>query len=391
VEIGYTAEQDALRTELREYYRRLLTDEVEAELATSHGIGPTNRRIVAQMASDGWLGIGWPTEYGGQGRSAIEQFIFFDESMRSGAPVPMLTINTVGPTIMNFGTPDQKAFFLPKILAGEIFFCIGYTEPNAGTDLASLTTRAERDGDEYVINGAKVFTSLAGDADYVWLAARTDPEVPKHKGISMFVVPMDTPGIRVVPMTLLGDHNINYTFYEDVRVPASALVGGENNGWSLITSQLNHERVTLCAPGIIERVLGDVRAWAQATKLPDGRRVVDQEWVQEHLARVHAELEFLRLINWKVAWQATQGQLDVADASTIKVFGTEFYLRAFRLLMEVIGQAGYLKRGSPAAVIAGRLEMYARSMIILTFGGGTNEIQRDLIAIFGLGLPRSLR
>jgi alkylation response protein AidB-like acyl-CoA dehydrogenase len=378
MEIGFTPEQDALRRELREYYEQLLTPEVEAELAESHGIGPTVRRLVRQMAQDGWLGIGWPTEYGGQGRSAIEQYIFFDESMRSGAPVPMLTINTVGPTIMQFGTPEQKDFYLPKILAGEIHFCIGYTEPNAGTDLASLTTRAVRDGDEYVINGAKIFTSLAGGADYVWLATRTDPEAPKHKGISLFLIPMDTPGIRVVPMSLLGDHNINYTFYEDVRVPADCLVGGENNGWSLITNQLNHERVTLCSPGIVERV-------------PDGRRVVDREWVQEHLARVHAELEFLRLINWKVAWQATQGTLDVADASTIKVFGTEFYLRAFRLLMEVIGQAGYLKRGSPAAVIAGRLEMYARSMIILTFGGGTNEIQRDLIAIFGLNQPRSLR
>ncbi len=391
MEIGYTEEQEALRKELRDYYTRLLTPEVEAELAGSHGIGPAVRRVVRQMASDGWLGIGWPTEYGGQGRSAIEQFIFFDESMRSGAPVPMLTINTVGPTIMNFGTQEQKDFFLPKILAGEIHFCIGYTEPNAGTDLASLTTRAVRDGDEYVINGAKVFTSLAGDADYVWLATRTDPEASKHKGISMFIVPMDTPGIRVVPMTLLGDHNINYTFYEDVRVPAANLVGGENQGWTLITNQLNHERVTLCSPGIIERVLGDVRAWAQQTELPDGRRVIDQEWVQEHLARVHAELEFLRLINWKVAWQATQKRLDVADASTIKVFGTEFYLRAFRLLMEVLGQSAYLTRGSPGAVLAGRLEMYARSMIILTFGGGTNEIQRDLIAIFGLGMPRSLR
>jgi alkylation response protein AidB-like acyl-CoA dehydrogenase len=391
MQIGYTAEQETLRQELRDYYARLLTPEVEAELAEANGVGPVVRRVVGQMAADGWLGIGWPTEYGGQGRSAIEQFIFFDESMRAGAPVPMLTINTVGPTIMNFGTPEQKDFFLPKILAGELHFCIGYTEANAGTDLASLTTRAVRDGDEYVINGAKVFTSLAGDADYVWLAARTDPEAPKHKGISMFAVPMDAPGVRVVPMTLLSDHNINYTFYEDVRVPAASLVGGENRGWTLITNQLNHERVTLCSPGIVDRVLADVRAWAQQTKLPDGRLVIDQPWVQEHLARVHAELDFLRLINWKVAWQATQGHLDVADASTIKVFGTEFYLRAFRLLMEVIGQAGYLKRGSPAAVVAGRLEMYARSLIILTFGGGTNEIQRDLIAIFGLGLPRSLR
>jgi alkylation response protein AidB-like acyl-CoA dehydrogenase len=391
MEIGYTEEQQALQRELRAYYAELLTPEVEEQLAAGAGIGADMRRVVKRMADDGWLGIGWPKEYGGQGRSALEQFIFFDESMRAGAPVPMLTINTVGPTIMDFGTPEQKADFLPRILAGDIHFCIGYTEPNAGTDLAALQTRAVRDGDEYVINGSKIFTSLAGGADYIWLATRTDPEVAKHKGISMFIVPMDTPGIKVVPMQLLGGHNINYTFYEDVRVPATSLVGGENNGWTLITNQLNHERVTLCSPGIIERALADTRAWAQATKLADGRRVIDQEWVQVHLARIHAKLEFLKLINWKVAWTATQGHLDVADASTIKVFGTEFYMEAFRLMMEVVGQAGYLTRGSPEAVLAGRLEMYARSLVILTFGGGTNEIQRDLIAIFGLGLPRSLR
>ena len=391
MEIGYTADQVALRDRLRQYYADLLTPEVESQLAESHGIGPNMRRVVKQMASDGWLGIGWPEEWGGQGRSAIEQFIFFDESMRAGAPVPMLTINTVGPTIMNFGTEEQKQHFLPRILAGDIHFCIGYTEPGSGTDLASLQTRAERDGDEYVINGQKIYTSLAGDADYIWLATRTDPSAAKHKGISIFIVPMDTPGIKVVPMQLLGDHNINYTFYEDVRVPTTALVGGENNGWSMITNQLNHERITLCAPGIIERALADVRRWAQETKQADGRRVVDQEWVQIHLARVYARLEFLRLINWKVAWSATQGRLDVADASTTKVFGTEFYMEAFRLLMEVVGPAAALPKGSPEAVLAGRLEMHARSLIILTFGGGTNEIQRDLIAIFGLGMPRSLR
>ena len=391
MQIGYTKEQEELRTTLREYYEKLLTPEIEAELAVSNGIGPTVRSVVKQMATDGWLGIGWPKEYGGQGRSAIEQLIFFDESMRSGAPVPMLTINTVGPTIMDWGSDELKADFLPRILAGDVHFCIGYSEPGAGTDLASLTTKAEKDGDEYVINGQKTWTSLAGDADYIWLAARTDQEAPKHKGISIFVVPMDTPGIEVVPLNLTSSHNINSTFFRDVRVPAANLVGFENQGWNLITSQLNRERVTLCAPGIIDRCITDVTAWAAKTALPDGRRVIDQEWVQEHLGRLSAELEFLRLINWKVAWQATQGELDVADASIIKVFGTEYYLRAFRSLMEVVGQAGYLKRGSPAAVIAGRLEMYARTMVILTFGGGTNEIQRDLIAIFGLNMPRSLR
>jgi alkylation response protein AidB-like acyl-CoA dehydrogenase len=389
--IGYTDEQEKLRRELRAYYATLLTPEVERELARSNGVGEVMRSVVRQMGEDGWLGIGWPKEYGGQGRSAIEQFVFFDESMRAGAPVPMLTINTVGPTIMNFGSEEQKQFFLPKILKGEIHFCIGYTEPGAGTDLAALKTRAVRDGDEYVINGQKIFTSLAGDADYVWLATRTNPEAKKHKGISMFIVPMSTPGVKVVPMHLLSEHNINYTFYEDVRVPAANLVGGENNGWTLITNQLNHERVTLCSPGIIERTFAEVREWAQTTKLSDGRRVVDQEWVQVNLARVAARLEFLRLINWKVAWTATQKRLDVADASSIKVFGTEFYLEAFRLLMEIVGPVSYLKEGSPEAVMKSRMERMYRSLIILTFGGGTNEIQRDLISVFGLGMPMASR
>jgi len=386
--IGYTDEQEALRQELRAYYDRLLTPEAVEALAEGHGIGPAMRRVVRQMGEDGWLGIGWPKEYGGQGRSAIEQFIFFDESMRAGAPVPMLTVNTVGPTIMNFGTDDQKDFFLPKILKGEIHFCIGYSEPGAGTDLAALKTRAVRDGEEYVINGQKMWTSLAGDADYVWLATRTNPEVKKHKGISMFLVDMKTPGIRVEPLHLLSEHDINATFYDDVRVPAANLVGGENNGWTLITNQLNHERVTLCSSGVVERVYDEVRDWAAATKLADGRRVIDQEWVQVHLARVRAKLEFLRLMNWKVAWTATEGHLDVADASTVKVFGTEFYLEAFRLLMEIIGEQAYLNRASVDAALLGRLEINYRSLLILTFGGGTNEVQRDLIATFGLGMPR---
>jgi alkylation response protein AidB-like acyl-CoA dehydrogenase len=389
VYIGYTPEQEALRQELRDYYSRLLTSDVEEELSRSEGVGPTVRRIVRQMGTDGWLGIGWPKEYGGQGRSAIEQFVFFDESMRAGAPVPMLTINTVGPTLMNFGSDEQRQRFLPRILRGEVHFSIGYTEPGAGTDLASLQTKAVRDGDEYVINGQKIFTSLATGADYVWLAARTNPEAAKHKGISIFIIPTDTPGFKVQPMQLMGEHNTNYTFYEDVRIPATNLVGEENGGWRLITNQLNHERVTLCSPGIVERNLAEVRRWTQETKLADGRRVVDQEWVQVNLARVHARLEFLKLMNWKVAWTATQDRLDVADASSIKVFGTEFYLEAFKLLFEVVGQVGYLKRGSPESVLSSRLEHLYRGLLILTFGGGTNEVQRELIAMFGLGLPRS--
>jgi 3-oxocholest-4-en-26-oyl-CoA dehydrogenase alpha subunit len=392
VYIGYDEEQEALRQELRSYYEQLLTPEVQEKLALAHGVGPDMRAVVKQMGQDGWLGIGWPTEYGGQGRTPLEQFIFFDESMRSGAPVPMLTINTVGPTIQNFGSDELKAEFLPRILAGELFFAIGYTEPGAGTDLASLKTKAVKDGDEYIINGQKIFTSLASDADYVWLAARTNPDVAKHKGISIFIVPTDTPGFSYQPMHLMSDHDINQTFFEDVRIPAKYLVGEENQGWRLITNQLNHERVTLCSSGMVEQVIAETRQWAQETKLADGTRVIDQEWVRLNLARAHAKLEFLRLINWKVAWGATVGKpLDVADASTIKVFGTEFYLEAFRLCMEVIGQQSYLRRDSAGSVLKSRLESLYRSLIILTFGGGVNEVQRDLIGMFGLGLPRADR
>jgi alkylation response protein AidB-like acyl-CoA dehydrogenase len=388
MKLAYSPQHEALRQELRAYYAKLLTPEVRAAVAESEGVGSVCRKIVRQMGEDGWLGIGWPKEYGGRGMTPIEQFVFFDESMRAGAPVPMLTINSVAPTIMQFGSDEQKKFFLPRILRGEIHFAIGYTEPSAGTDLASLRTAAVRDGDFYVINGQKIFTSLATDADYIWLAVRTDPEAPKHKGISMFIVPRETPGVRIVPIANMGNFNTNQTFYDDVRVPAENLVGKLNGGWKLITNQLNHERVTLCSSGMIEGHLEETIRWAKQTKLPDGRRVIDQEWVRVNLARIHARLEFLRLMNFKVAWGAEQGQpLNPAHASTIKVFGTEFYLEACRLMLEVLGPSANLRPGSPEAALNGSVARLLRGIHILTFGGGTNEMQRDLIALFGLGMP----
>ena len=386
--IGLSPAQERLRTELRSYYAQLLTPEVKEMLVREHGVGPGTKRIRMQMAKDGWFCFGWPVEYGGRGASEIDHFIFFDESMRAGAPVPMLSVNTVGPTLMRYGTPEQKAFFLPKIASGEAEFCIGYSEPGAGTDLASLKTRAIRDGDHYVVNGQKTWTSLAKGADYCWLAVRTDPTAPKHAGISMLLVDMSTPGIRVDPLELLVDHDINQVFFDDVRVPVGNRVGGENKGWKLITNQLNHERVTLCSAGVLEGAYQAVVAYAENTRLPDGRRVIDEEWVQVNLAKVYAGLEFLRLINWKVAWSASQGTLSPADASATKVFGTEFYLDSFQWLMEILGPRGYLTRDSYGAAAGGALESLYRGLMILTFGGGVNEVQRDLIALFGLRLPR---
>ena len=398
--IGYNTRQEELRAELRAYYRELLTPEVREALAAEAGCGPVHREIVGRLGRDGWLTVGWPTEYGGRGYSAVEQFVMFDESVASGAPIPMLTINTVGPTLMQFGTEEQKQFFLPKISKGEITFCIGYSEPDAGTDLASLTTRAVRDGDEYIINGQKTWTSLAKDADYIWLAARTNPEVKKHKGISLFCIPMDTPGLSIQPLDLLSTHDINHTFFDDVRVPASTLIGEENGGWGLITSQLNRERVTICSSGMVTKALEETIDYAKNTKRADGTRLIDAPWVQRNLAEVTAGLEYLRLANWQVAWTVAtkidgqQPDMDtiagfIADSSGVKVYGTEFYTRAYRKLMEVYGPQATVARGSVGHLT--RLEMQYRSTVILTFGGGTNEMQRDLISQFGLGYPKADR
>jgi alkylation response protein AidB-like acyl-CoA dehydrogenase len=316
----------------------------------------------------------------------VDHFIFFDESMRSMAPVPMLTINTVGPTIMRFGSDEQKEFFLPKILEGEIHFCIGYSEAGAGTDLAALTTKAERDGDEYIINGQKMWTSLAGFSDYIWLAARTDPSKSKHRGLSMFMVPTTAAGYSRQAIRTVGGVTTNATFYDHVRVPADALIGGENNGWALITGQLNHERISLMSVGPIRRNLREITAWAKETRI-DGARVIDKPWVRENLARVYAKVQTLRLMNWKQAWAAQAGQPNLADASAIKVYGSELNLEAYRLLMEITNARAGLGPNSPGAVLQGRIESAYKNGLIITFGGGTNEVQRDIIAMAGMGMP----
>jgi alkylation response protein AidB-like acyl-CoA dehydrogenase len=383
--IAYTEQQDALRRQLRDYFAALMTPEVQDEVASGDTGGPHCLAAVRQMGRDGWLGIGWPAEYGGQGRGEVEQMIFFDEAWRAQAPIPFLTINTVGRTIQEFGSADQKARFLPRILAGECHVSIGYTEPSAGTDLASLRTTAVRDSDGWVINGQKVFTSLASYADYIWLAARTNPDAPKHRGISIFMVPTDIPGFSYTKTHTMVNASTFTTFYDDVRVPADALVHEVDRGWDLITNQLNYERVSLAPAGMFSRNYEDVLAWARRAELPDGRRVIDQDWARANLARVRAHLDVLQLLNWKVAASAGASP---ADASATKVFGTEFFVEGYRLLMEVLGTAALLDRGSPGAVLAGRLARGCQGTLILTFGGGVNEVQRDLIALFGLGLPR---
>jgi 3-oxocholest-4-en-26-oyl-CoA dehydrogenase alpha subunit len=391
VHLTYTPEQEKLRDELREYFAALMTPQRRVSLTRTggdYGDGAAYKEVVRQLGSDGWLTLSWPAEYGGRGATMTDQLIFTDEAAIAGVPVPFLTINTVGPTIMRFGTDEQKSFFLPRIAAGQLHFSIGYSEPGAGTDLARLRTRADRDGDEYVINGQKMWTSLISYADYVWLACRTDSEAPRHKGLSIIIVPTDAAGFSWTPVHTLAGVSTSATYYSDVRVPAANLVGEQNQGWPLITNQLNHERVALTSAAPLQTMLRDVREWAAQTPGPDGGRVIDAEWVQIQLARVHARTEVLKLLNWRIAAQSDAGQpLGPAPASATKIYGTELTIEACRAMLEVLGSAASVSTGSPGAVLAGRIERMQRSALILTFGGGTNEIQRDMIAMLALGQP----
>ncbi len=393
--VALDPEHLALRAELQEYFDQLVTPERKAGLASATGeFGESSvyKEVIRQIGADGWLGIGWPKEYGGQARSMIEQLIFTDAAAVAGVPIPYLTLNTVGPTIMGYGTDEQKEYFLPRILAGELHFSIGYSEPGSGTDLASLRTRAVLEGDEWVINGQKMWTSLIQYADWIWLACRTDPDLPRHKGLSMILVPADAPGVSYTPVHTVAGVGTSATYYEDVRVPASNLVGELNGGWALMTNQLNHERVALTSSAPLTQSLAMVREWAQQTKTPDGTRVIDSEWVQIALGRAHARIEALGLVNWKLAADADAGvDLSPAEASATKIYGSELATEVYRSLMEVVGPNAGITGDSDGAVLAGRLERFHRSSLVMTFGGGTNEIQRDIIGYVGLGLPAAKR
>ncbi|KUN10264.1 acyl-CoA dehydrogenase [Streptomyces yokosukanensis] len=381
-----TQRQQRLRAELRAYFKDVLPDPHEPADA---------RALLRRIGADGWLGIGWPVEYGGRGRGADEQFVFFDEAHRAGAPVSMVTLNTVGPTLMKYGSEPQKAYFLPRILSGEAVFAIGYTEPAAGTDLASLRTRAVREGDGWRIDGQKVFTSGAQHADWIWLACRTDPEAPRHRGISILLVPTDAPGFSWTPIETVGGQTTTATYYDGVRVPAGHLVGAENEGWSLITGQLNHERVALAALGMqAEEFLA---AALTAARVPDpvtGRRRIDEPWVRSQLAEAHARLAATRLLNWRLVADVGAGRLAPGDASGVKFAGTESAVAVYRACQHVLGTdglAGLIRSGSPGAFEDGELERLNRAAQINTFGGGVSEVQREIVATMRLGMTRGRR
>lgn len=405
-----TARQERLRTELRSYFGELLPDGPKKTAEDP----AAQRALLRRIGADGMLGLGWPTAYGGAGRGPDEQFVFFDEAYRAGAPVSMVTLNTVGPTLMKYGTQQQKDYFLPRILSGEIVFAIGYTEPEAGTDLAALRTRAVRqpaaegeppDGGgepsdtegtggaaDWLIDGAKSFTSNAHQADWIWLACRTDPDAPKHKGISIILVPTDAPGFSWTPIETVGGLMTTATYYDGVRVPAGNLVGEENAGWQLITHQLNHERVALAALGMqAEDAFGAALGHARTPDPETGERPADRPWVRARLAEAHARLAATRLLNWRLVGDVGAGTLGPGDASGVKFAGTESTVEVYRMCQEVVGDAALVRAGSPGVFLDGELERMNRAAQINTFGGGVSEVQREIVATMRLGMRRGRR
>ena len=391
MKIELTKNQQKLKDELKEYFSALLNRELLSEMSDPQffeGGGPEFKKALKIMGQDGWIGLSWPKEFGGKEFTPIEQYIFVEEIMRTGFPFPFLTTESVGPMIAQYGSDWAKETIAKSILRGETIFAIGYSEPNAGTDLASLKTQALPDKEGFKINGQKIWTSLANYADYIWLAARTNNDVKKHKGISMFIVPTDDDGFSYTPIQTLGDVTTNMTYYDDIYVSKDNLVGELNSGWNLITSQLNLERLALVNHGPVDELYHQLLTLAKSTKVDSKNVLSDIDWVKSNFAKIYSGLETLKLICWKQVWGMENNVLSMTDASLAKIYGSEYFIEAYRMMMEIFGELSIIRDDS-LSILNSRLERMYRTASILTFGGGTNEVQRDIISMAGLLMPRS--
>ncbi|MBI2873309.1 MAG: acyl-CoA dehydrogenase family protein [Chloroflexi bacterium] len=392
MDFRFTPEQETFRKEVQEFIARETTPELLKEMdpglaGEASGHGPHTKAFIKRLGQQGWLGLAWPKEYGGQGRSMIYQFILVEELSGALVPTPGLTLTSVGPTIMRVANEEIRGEFLPGILRGDIEFAIGYTEPGAGSDLASLQTRAVRDGDDYVINGQKMFTTDAHHATHVWLLTRTDTEVRKHRGISMFIVPLDTPGISVRPLWHIGEGRTNETFYDNVRVPARYLVGEENMGWYYAAMALDYERVGVAPFSRYVRTWRLLVDFCKETAW-DSKPLIADPWVRSALAQMGVEVEAARLLAYRTAWMIDQGQVPNYEASAQKVFATELVQRMANTATQILGLYAQLMTGSKWAPTDGKWERLYRSVRNRTVGGGSSQMQRNIIALRGLGLPR---
>ncbi|MCZ4500752.1 MAG: acyl-CoA dehydrogenase [Marmoricola sp.] len=385
-----TEPQRAFKDEVRSYFSTLVSEDDKLDMMENRH-GEAYHRNIKQMGTDGWMGVGWPVEYGGKGLGEIEQQIFANEAARGDIHLPSVTLQTVGPTLQAYGTEKQKDMFLKDILAGDVHFAIGYSEADAGTDLASLRCAAKQDpatGD-WIVNGQKMWTTGGHAADYIWIAVRTDPDAPKHKGITVMILDTKDPGYSWTPIvTCDGSHHVNATYYNDVRVPADMVVGEVNQGWRLITTQLNHERIMLGPAGRLEGLRDEVIAWAREKTSVDGTPLLEVPAIRDILARVTVAFRVNELLNWQVAGGSHDDpKKAVADASSSKVFASDEVQRLGLDLEEIVSAYGDPSDPETASLLH-FLDATSKRNLVLTFGGGVNEVQRELIAMFGLGLPK---
>lgn len=382
MDFSFTPEQMAFRAEIRAFCRQAVTPAI---LAQTGGVMDTHHdAFYRQLAERGWVGIQWPREYGGQGRSCVDMVIFYEEMAYAGAPLGRYTgsVVFVGQSIIHYGSEEQKRAFLPRIAAGELLCCWGLSEPNAGSDAAAIQTRAEADGDHFVLNGQKVFTSGAHLAQLAMIAARTDPHSTRHKGLSLFLVDMDSPGITVRPLWTMAGWRVNEVYFDNVRVPAARLLGQRDNGWRHIMTTLGFERFGISAVGHLLRRYH--RLQEHLNRCHAAGLSVDPA-LEARLLDLRLEMEAARLMTYRVAWLKDQGIEAAADASMAKVLTAELSFKLGSLGMELMGPAG-LALGA-AAPDGGGMEYLYRAAPFYVNGGGTSEIQRTVVATRGLGLP----
>ncbi len=382
MDFRFTAEQEAFRQDVQTFLETALVE--PPEQPEDGWIVGYDREFSKKVGAQGWIGLTWPKEHGGQGRSYLDRLILTEEFLKRGAPVAShwLADRQIGPSVLHYGTPEQKEALLPGIMSGELCVCIGMSEPGAGSDLAGLQTKAEEDGDDFIVTGQKIWTSFAHVAEYCYLVARTNQEVPKHKGISEFIVDMKTPGITVKPIIdITGEHHFNEVFFDQVRVPKSAIVGEKDRGWYQIASQLDYERSG------IERLMSNyllleaMQAYAKETG--ENKR----ETVRHRLAQLYIEFTMGKFLVYRVAWQLTQGIIPNAESAAAKAFCTEYEQRLAQAASELMGMHSLLMPDSPQARFHGRIARAYLYAPAYTIQGGTSAILRNIIAMRGLGLP----
>ena len=388
MEFRFSESALAFESEVKTFLNEEWTPDHQAQAYGSEDGYAVERAFRKKLAGRGWLTMSWPEEWGGHRRPYEEQYLFQEALNYVSAPHATVAVQQVGPTLMQFGTDEQKERFLPPIAAGDVEFALGYTEPDAGTDLASLQLRAVRDGDDYVMNGIKRFTSAAHRAEYVWLAARTNPDAPKHRGISMFLVDLKSPGITVKPIWTMGEGRTNEVYWDNVRVPRTALVGEENRGWYYAAHALDFERISIFTVSGVRAVFDSLVGWAQ-TRQENGRRPFDEPVVRHALADYKVQLEVLQQLSHRILAMVTRGEHPNYEASIVKIFSTEMMQRLQNAGTKMLGLGGQLTPADPRAPIGGRIERGYKAAVMPTFGAGSNEVMRNIIATRGFGLPRA--